>query len=136
MPIEKYLRSIAEVDYDWAMPNRPAYAPEAVKAQTVAARTYALAKNGPLADNQYDHSTWATRSLKPGATPSRPTIPVSPHAAEETAGLMLRYQGKPITAQFSAHSGGYTTNSAWSGITEAYLAPQPDPWSLNAPPQA
>jgi SpoIID/LytB domain protein len=135
LPIEKYLRSIAEVDYDWAVPGSAAYAPEAVKAQTVAARTYALAKNGPLADNQYDQCyVGYTGRSKPGATPFEALYPGIPASAEETAGLILRYQGKPIKAQFSAHSGGYTTNSAWSGITEAYLAAQPDPWSLEAPP--
>jgi SpoIID/LytB domain protein len=135
LPIEKYLRSIAEVDYDWAMPNSAAYAPEAVKAQTVAARTYALAKKGPLYDNQYDQCyVGYTGRSKPGAVPFETLYPGIPASAEETAGLILSYQGAPIKAQFSAHSGGYTTNSAWSGITEAYLAAQPDPWSLEAPP--
>ena len=124
VPLEKYVRSIAEVDYDWAMPGSPAYAPEAVKAQAVAARTYAVAKNGPLADNQNDqcYRGYSFEANNPGIA----------QAAEETAGLILSYEGKPINAYFSAHSGGYTT--AWSGSSSAYLPAQPDPWSLKAPP--
>lgn len=122
--LEKYVRSIAEVDYDWAMPGAAAYAPEAVKAQAVAARTYALAKNGPLADNQDDqcYRGYSFEAKYPGIA----------EAAEQTAGLILTYQGKPISAFFSAHSGGYT--SVWSGSGSAYLRAQADPWSLRAPP--
>ena len=122
--LERYVRSIAEVDYDWAVPKAAAYAPEAVKAQAVAARTYAIAKNGPLADNQNDqcYRGYSFEAKYPGIA----------QAAEETAGLILRFQGQPISAYFSAHSGGYTTG--WSGSSSAYLPAQPDPWSLKAPP--
>ena len=40
--MEQYLGSIGEVEYDWGQPGCRAYAPEAVKAQAVAARTYAV----------------------------------------------------------------------------------------------
>ncbi|MFH1833824.1 MAG: SpoIID/LytB domain-containing protein, partial [bacterium] len=124
VPLEKYVRSIAEVEYDWAMPGAGAYAPEAVKAQAVAARTYAVAKNGPLADNQYDqcYRGYSFEAQYPGIA----------QAAEDTAGLILTYQGAPITANFSGHSGGYT--SIWSSSSPPYLPAQPDPWSLKAPP--
>ena len=127
--LEKYVRSIAEVDYDWAMPSATnAYAPEAVKAQAVAARTYAVAKNATLADNQNDqcYRGYTFEKQYPGIA----------QAAEDTAGQILTYQGKPITAFFSAHSGGYTTTTAWSGTVPAYIVSQPDPWSLRAPPSS
>ena len=54
VPVDKYVRDIGEVDLDWAMPSASGYAPEAVKAQAVAARTYALAKNGTLTDGWQD----------------------------------------------------------------------------------
>ncbi len=124
--LEKYVRSIAEVDYDWATPGAAAYAPEAVKAQAVAARTYAVAKNATLADNQNDqcYRGYTFEVSNPGIA----------QAAEDTAGQILTYQGKAITAYFSAHSGGYTTTTAWSGTVPAYIVSQPDPWSLEAPP--
>jgi len=124
--LEQYVRSIAEVDYDWAVPGSAAYAFEAVKAQAVAARTYAVAKTGTLADNQNDqcYRGYSFEARYPGIA----------RAAEETAGLVVTYQNQPIKAYFSAHSGGYITNSAWSGSVPAYIVSKPDPWSLTAPP--
>jgi peptidoglycan hydrolase-like amidase len=129
VPIEKYLRSIAEVDYDWARPNRPAaYAPEAVKSQAVAARTYAVANRDPyLNDNQWDQ-------VYRGYTFEQ-TYPGIGQAAEQTtvqgAGLVLRYQGKVISSFFSSSSGGYTTE--WDQGEYPYLPAKADPYSLRAP---
>ena len=125
--LEKYVRSIAEVDYDWATAGGAFYAPEAVKAQAVASRTYAVAKNGAtLSDNWTDqcYRGYTFEAANPGIA----------QAAEDTAGQILTYQGEPISAYFSSHSGGYTSNSAWSGVKPPYIVAQPDPWSLKAPP--
>jgi SpoIID/LytB domain protein len=124
--VDKYVRDIGEVDLDWAMPSASGYAPEAVKAQAVAARTYALAKNGTLTDGWQDqyYGGYKLEVKAPGLA----------DGAEDTAGLILTYNGKPASTYFSAHSGGYTTNTAWSGGTPPYIVSQPDPWSLKAPP--
>lgn len=126
--IEKYLRSIAEVDYDWAQSNQPAYAPEAVKSQAVAARTYAVANRDPyLNDNQWDqvYRGYTFEQKYPGIG----------QAAEQTtvqgAGLVLRYQGAVISSFFSSSSGGYT--SEWNQGEYAYLPAKADPYSLRAP---
>jgi len=122
--LEPYLRSIAEVDYDWAQPEQPAYAPEAVKAQAVAARTYALSHQEPyLDDNQYDQ-------VYRGYTFER-QYPGLGAAAEATAGLVLLYEGRPAETYFSASSGGYT--ATWNDAGPPYLVAQPDPYSLAAP---
>ena len=73
--LEKYTRWIAEVDYDWSESNQATYAPEAVKAQAVAARTYAVAKAGVLEDNQSDqvYRGYSSKSSIPGS-PRRPRI--------------------------------------------------------------
>ena len=119
------MRSIAEIDYDWAQPDSGAYAPEAVKAQAVAARTYAIANMDPyLNDNQWDqvYRGYTFEQLYPGIG----------EAAEDTAGLVMRYQGKVIPSFFSSSSGGYT--SSWSGDSAApYLPIKADPYSLKAP---
>ncbi len=124
--LEKYVRSIAEVDYDWAQPSSRFYAPEAVKAQAVAARSYALAKNGTLSDG------WADQCYRGYTFEAK--YPGIAQAAEATTGLILTYGGEPATTFFSGHSGGYTTDSAWSGTKPAYIIAQPDPWSLASPP--
>jgi stage II sporulation protein D len=65
--LEKYVRSIAEVDYDWAMPSSAgAYAPEAVKAQAVAAPTR-WPRTPPSPTTRTTSAT--------GATLSKPSIP-------------------------------------------------------------
>jgi stage II sporulation protein D len=126
--LEKYVRSIAEVEYDWATVGGDYEAIEAVKAQAVAARTYAVAKGKgvTLSDN------WADQCYR-GYTFEKKYSGIA-KAAIDTAGLILTYQGQPITAYFSGHSGGYTTNSAWSGAKPAYIVARADPWSLKAPP--
>ncbi|MHB9148988.1 MAG: S-layer homology domain-containing protein [Thermoleophilia bacterium] len=134
VPIERYLRSIGEVMYDWAQPTAAAYAPEAVKAQAVAARTYAIANKDPyLNDNQWDQVYLGYTGRSTGSQkPFELLYPGIPKAAEETAGLILRYNGKVITSFFSSSSGGYTT--AWyPADTYAYLPAKADPYSLKAP---
>ena len=125
--LEKYVRSIAEVEYDWATVGGDYYAFEAVKAQAVASRTYAMAKDGnTLADN------WADQCYRGYSFEAK--YPGIARAAEETAGQILTYAGEAITAFFSGHSGGYTTVSAWSGDSALpYIVAQADPWSLKAP---
>ena len=126
--LEKYVRSIAEVEYDWATTGGAYSAYEAVKAQAVAARTYAMAKDGnTLADN------WADQCYRGYSFEAK--YPGIARAATDTAGQILTYGGKAITAFFSGHSGGYTTASAWTGSNALpYIVAQPDPWSLRAPP--
>lgn len=127
VPLEKYVRGIAEIDYDWATPGGAYYAPEAVKAQAVASRSYAVAKKGAtLSDN------WADQCYRGYSFEAK--YPGVAQAAEATAGQILTWEGQAIVANFSGHSGGYTTNSAWSGPKPLYLVCQPDPWSLGAPP--
>ncbi|HZK49018.1 MAG TPA: SpoIID/LytB domain-containing protein, partial [Thermoleophilia bacterium] len=130
VPIEKYLRSIAEVIPNWAQSTSSAYAPEAVKAQAVAARTYAVANKDPyLNDNQWDqvYRGYTYEALYPGIG----------EAAEQTLdsqgrGLILRYNGKVVVSFFSSSSGGYT--SPWyPAATYPYLPAKPDPYSLAAP---
>ena len=49
VPIDQYVAGVAEIASDWAMPSSASYyAPEAVKAQDVAARTYIAAHTGSV----------------------------------------------------------------------------------------
>jgi peptidoglycan hydrolase-like amidase len=130
VPMERYLRSIGEVASDWAQPGSQAYAFEAVKAQAVAARTYAVANRDPyLNDNQWDQVYLGYFSRGYSFEDRFPGIP---QAAEQTAGLVLRYQGRIISAHYSSHSGGYTT--ALEPDRYPYFPAKPDPFSLEAPP--
>jgi len=128
--LERYVRSIAEVDPTWARSGSTTYyAPEAVKAQAVAARTWAVYKmtiNGWLNDNTKDvaYAGYTWEASNPGVA----------QAAVDTAGKVLFYDGKAISSNFSAHSGGYTSANPWGYSTPAYWRVGEDPASLTSPP--
>lgn len=128
--LERYTRSIAEVDPTWARSSSTSYyAPEAVKAQAVAARTWAVYKmtiNGWLNDNTKDlaYAGYTWEAANPGVA----------QAAVDTAGKVLFYNGAAISSNFSAHSGGYTSANPWGYSTPAYWRVGDDPAGLTAPP--
>lgn len=140
VPLEKYVRSIGEVEYDWAQPESKYYAPEAVKAQSVAARTYAMKmmkQKGFIHDNQWDQvyvgywgggGSWGEEGHE---DPFEVRYPGLPRAAEETKDLVLKYNGDLITSFFSSHNGGYT--NSWATDRYPYLVAKPDPYGLEAP---
>ena len=129
LPIDKFVAGVAEISPDWAKPSSSSYyALEAVKAQAVAARTYIAAHGNSV---PYDD----TRDMVYVGYDYEAKLPGVGQAAQETAGVVLTYGGKLIVAHFSSSSGGYTSNSAWSGSGQiAYEPAQPDPWSITAPP--
>jgi stage II sporulation protein D len=129
--LDRYTRGVAEIKPEWAKPSWPSYyAIEAVKAQAVAARTYAYADYlavGYLNDDTRDivYKGYAYEVSNPGAA----------QAAIDTNGEVVKYSGNLYKTFFSSHSGGYTTTSAWSDYPPPYLVSQPDPWSRVAPPE-
>jgi SpoIID/LytB domain protein len=129
LPIDKFVSGVAEISPDWAKPSSTSYyALEAVKAQAVAARSYIVSHSGSV---PYDD----TRDMNYVGYDYEATLPGVTQAAQETAGEVLTYGGKPIATHFSSCSGGYTTNSYWSDTGQLPYEPaQPDPWSLTAPP--
>ncbi len=128
--LDKYVRGVAEIKPEWANSSYTnLYAIEAVKAQAVAARTYAYAEYlnaGYVNDDTRDiyYRGYAFEVANPGAA----------QAATDTAGEILSYGGTLYKTYFSAHSGGYTTASAWNDSPPFYLESNPDPYSRAAPP--
>jgi stage II sporulation protein D len=102
LPLEQYLYGVIakEISPDWNI--------EAVKAQVVAARTYALANLGRHRENGYDLCASSDCQVY-GGKDSESNRVIS--AVDDTCGLILTYQGKPIQAYFHSSSGGYTENS-------------------------
>ena len=103
VPIDGYLRSVVpeEMPVDW-----PA---EAIKAQSVAARSFALASRGRHASEGYDLCTTTHCQLYTGTTAAEKSA--SNAAIKATRGEVLTYGGKPIEALFHTDSGGMTENS-------------------------
>ena len=102
VPIDGYLRSVVpeEMPVDW-----PA---EAIKAQSVAARSFALASRGRHASEGYDLCTTTHCQLYTGTAAEKSA---SDAAIKATRGEVLTYGGKPIEALFHTDSGGMTENS-------------------------
>jgi stage II sporulation protein D len=132
--LDRYTRGIAEIMPEWAKSTDTTYyAPEAVKAMAVAARTYALAEwlanqsfgGCLLQDNTNDicYHGYNYEVSNPGAA----------QLAGDTNGKVLKYSGVLHKTYFCSHSGGYTTNSAWDDAVYSWVVSVADPWSLSAP---
>ena len=99
--LESYLRGVVPLEIG----PRPMRELEAVKAQAVAARTYALASGGKRAGGDYDMHATVADQVYGGVAVEHET---SDRAVLETAGLALMRGGEPIVSYFHANCGGRT----------------------------
>ena len=81
---------------------------EALKAQAVAARTYALANASQFEDDGYDICATPRCQAYGGAAVEHP---LSDRAVEATRGEIAAWQGKPIDALYTATCGGHTEDA-------------------------
>ncbi|MGL5034942.1 MAG: SpoIID/LytB domain-containing protein [Microcystaceae cyanobacterium] len=105
--IEQYLYSVVGSE---ALPFWPL---EALKAQAVAARTFAIYKSTAESNRFYDlDTTTATQVYKGMENEYVSTV----DAVDATQGQIITYGGRPILAAFHASSGGHTENveDVWS----------------------
>ncbi len=113
LPIEQYLYGVIknEISPEWPR--------EAVKAQAVAARTYALANNTKHQADGFDICATTDCQVYGGRDSEAPKATA---AVDATRGLVLTYKDKLISAYFHSSSGGYTENSenVWSS-SQPYL---------------
>lgn len=92
--------------------SRPDTEIEAVKAQAVAARTYAVGNMGVRSRLGFDfHATVQDQVY--GGLPDED--PVATRAVRDTRGVIATYEGRPILAYYSSTCGGRTANieDAW-----------------------
>lgn len=103
--LERYLRGVVPGEMG------PSAFPElaAIKAQTVAARTYAVAHLGDHDDEGYDICDTPACQVYHGV---RIEHPMSNRAIEETSGLIAVDGGRPIDAMYSSTCGGHTDAAA------------------------
>ena len=109
--LEDYIKGVVPAE----MP--PSWESEALKAQAIAARSYALANLGKQARFGYDLKDNTEDQAYGGA--SAETNKTN-RAVDETKGLVLTYDMKIISAYYSASAGGYTNTNAW-GASLPYL---------------
>ena len=118
--LDDYVRGVVaeEMPASWA--------PAALQAQAVAARTYAITTGvGATAYDLYDDSrsqVYSGVGAETGATDA---------AVAATAGQIVTYAGRPAVTYFFSSSGGHTESiqDAWPGATaEPWLRGVPDPY--------
>ena len=121
--LEDYLAGVVPREMPAAWPA------EALKAQAVAARSYALAHR--LAGKPFDLYADVRSQVYGGiaAEDLRATA-----AIKATAGRVLLYDGKPVDALFHSTSGGRTVSAAEAfGTSVPYLVAADDPHSALSP---
>jgi stage II sporulation protein D len=110
--LDDYVRGVISAE----MPS--SWAPEALKVQAVAARTYAITSDagGSVFDLYADTRSQMYRGVAA-------ETPATDAAVAATRGKVVTYNGKPVVTYFFNSSGGHTENveNVWPGAT-------PEPW--------
>jgi stage II sporulation protein D len=103
--LEEYLRGVVPAE----MGPRVFPALEALKAQAVAARTYAVSRLGSRASDGYDLCDSQLCQVFEGAGVEQP---LTDRAVSETAGEIITYRGAPIDAMYHSTCAGHTEDGA------------------------
>jgi SpoIID/LytB domain protein len=124
LPIETYLQGVVPYEMGDGFPA------EALKAQAVCARTYALSHMNTKAD--WDVVDTTNDQVFRGLAANSPK---SEQAVQDTAGLVLTCDNRLITAWYSASNGGQTElpTNIWKGEVPPCFAMVDDPWDLENP---
>ena len=108
LSLEAYLRGVVacEMPASWPL--------EALKAQAVAARTYAWSRM--FKDRTWDVLPGAAHQVYGGYARERPSTDL---AVLETTGTILTYNGRIVRALYHSTAGGHTENSEYAFMTDA-----------------
>jgi stage II sporulation protein D len=121
--LESYLQGVVagEVPYSWPT--------EVLKAQAVAARSYALANL--VKGKPFDLYSDVRSQVYLGVAGEKPS---TTKAVADTAGEVVLYGGKVATTYYFSTSGGRTASAAdVFGFGVPYLVSRPDPWDKLSP---
>lgn len=129
---DEYLYGISEVSSSWPT--------ESLRAQAIAARTYAMAKAGiyrPSCDCDLygtiqDQLFVGISKISEAKYGTLWKAAVDSTSVDEENGLAITYMGNPISSYYSSSTGG-TTESAYNAFGTAvdYLVPVADPASID-----
>lgn len=118
--LDDYVRGVisAEIPSSWA--------PAALKAQAVAARTYAITTN--VGGSSFDLYSDTRSQMYRGVSAETPSTDA---AVAATSGQVVTYKGVPVVTYFFNSSGGHTESiqNVWPGSApEPWLRGVPDPY--------
>src|SRR5688572_6388308 len=121
LDLEDYLKGVVPLEIG----TPPAESFAAVKAQAVAARTYAISHLGRFASLGFDLYGDERDQVYGGMAAETES---GTRAVTETAGIVATYDGVLIGAYYSAACGGLTAavEETWNFPPEDYLKPHPD----------
>jgi stage II sporulation protein D len=123
VPLDAYLQGVVPSEMPFGWPE------EALKAQAVAARTYAL---GRVVKNKPYHLVSDVRDQVYRGVAGE--TPRTNEAVRATAGQVVLHGGKLATTYYFSSSGGKTANAAdVFGFSVPYLVSKPDPWDKASP---
>lgn len=112
--LEDYLKGVVpfEVFPDWNL--------EALKAQTLAARTYTITHTNPQLDDTIQYQVYGGYNQ----------FNKTKRAVIDTKGEIITFQDKPISAFYSASNGGITESNknVWGGKPSPYFPVKQDPY--------
>jgi stage II sporulation protein D len=112
--LEDYLKGVVpfEVFPEWNL--------EALKAQTLAARTYTITHKGPQLDDTIQYQVYGGYN----------EFDKTKRAVIDTKGEIITFQDKPISAFYSASNGGITESNknVWGGKPSPYFPIKQDPY--------
>ena len=121
LPVEEYLRGVVPLEIGVRAPNEQA----AVEAQSIAARSYtwvrlAAAEQSAARNPSFDMLSGVTDQVYGGADAERP---FADQAVAATRGLVIRYNGRVVSAPYHSTCGGETASpeEVWRSGTEPYL---------------
>jgi stage II sporulation protein D len=125
LDIDSYVRGVVagEMPSSWPL--------EALKAQAVAARTYALATR--KTDGAFDQYPDTRSQVYRGVAGESVQTDA---AVAQTAGRILTYGGAPAVTYYFSTSGGHTENVEYSfvgSLSKPWLVGVPDPWDDRSP---
>ena len=121
--LEQYLAGVVPAE----MPSK--WPPEALQAQAIAARSYALANRA--SGRSFDLYGDARSQVYGGVAAESPAATA---AIEATKGQVVRYAGAVADTLFSSTSGGRTASSLEAtGVDVPYLVSVPDPYDSVSP---
>lgn len=125
LPVEDYIKGTMKLELS------PAWPVEALKAQIIVSRTYAL-KNLRRHEEEGFNFCATDHCQRYGGINAED--PVTNRLVEETKGLVLTYQNELASAVFHSESGGFTESAldVW-GREVPYLVEVASPWEGNAP---
>ncbi|MFZ3578444.1 SpoIID/LytB domain-containing protein [Virgibacillus sp. DJP39] len=114
LPLEDYLKGVVPLEV------YPSWGIETLKAQTLAARTYAMSHVSKTMDDTTQFQVYGGYAWSKDTT----------RAVNETAGEVITYKDQLINAFYSASNGGVTENNThvWGEKPMSYLPIKEDPY--------